>query len=131
VPPQDYPSSFYRTLGGAEVVRDWLRPPSRGLDLMRVHTVGPLVCRFAGRWGDAVVRTSLPSNRIARVLLSAAGPLSRVQHRPAGRSGALDDAPDRMPTSASESGCSAATWRTTSRSAQRPGTAAYQRANGY
>ena len=28
--PRKIPVVFYRTLGGAEVVRDWLRPPSRG-----------------------------------------------------------------------------------------------------
>jgi len=62
---------FYRTLGGAEVVRDWLRPPSRGprpharsIPLARWYAALPV----AGR--RLVVRTSLPSNRIARVLFS-------------------------------------------------------------
>jgi phage-related protein len=43
-----------------------------GLDLMRVQYSWPWVCRFARALGDGLweVRTSLPSNRIARVLFS-------------------------------------------------------------
>jgi len=67
---------FYRTQGGAEVVRDWLRSlddadrQAIGLDLMRVQyrwPVGMPLCRALGD-GLWEVRTSLPSNRIARVL---------------------------------------------------------------
>ena len=64
--------------GGAEVVRDWLRGlddadrQAAGLDLMRVQyrwPVGMPLCRALGD-GLGEVRTSLPSNRIARVLFS-------------------------------------------------------------
>ena len=75
-PPRKVPVVFYRTQAGAEVVRDWLRgleAPDRnaiGLDLMRVQfrwPIGMPLCRPLkdGLWE---VRTSLPSNRIARVL---------------------------------------------------------------
>jgi phage-related protein len=69
---------FYRTQGGAEVVRDWLRSlddadrQAVGLDLMRVQyrwPVGMPLCRGLGD-GLWEVRTSLPSNRIARVIFS-------------------------------------------------------------
>lgn len=69
---------FYRTQGGAEVVRDWLRSlddadrQAVGLDLMRVQyrwPVGMPLCRALGD-GLWEVRTSLPSKRIARVLFS-------------------------------------------------------------
>jgi phage-related protein len=74
--PRKIPLVFYRTAAGAEVVRDWLRDldaPDRqaiGLDLMRVQyrwPVGMPLCRALGD-GLWEVRTSLPSNRIARVL---------------------------------------------------------------
>lgn len=76
--PQKIPVVFYRTRGGAEVVRDWLRGlddadrQAIGLDLMRVQyrwPVGMPLCRALGD-GLWEVRTSLPSNRIARVLFS-------------------------------------------------------------
>jgi antitoxin HicB len=76
--PHKIPVVFYRTLGGAEVVRDWLRSlddadrQAVGLDLMRVQyrwPVGMPLCRSLGD-GLWEVRTSLPSNRIARVLFS-------------------------------------------------------------
>ena len=66
---------FYRTRGGAELVRDWLRflderdRNAIGLDLMRVQfrwPVGMPLCRALGD-GLWEVRTTLPSNRIARV----------------------------------------------------------------
>jgi phage-related protein len=69
---------FYRTQGGTEIVRDWLRSLDEtdrqavGLDLMRVQyrwPVGMPLCRALGE-GLWEVRTSLPSNRIARVLFS-------------------------------------------------------------
>lgn len=76
--PRKMPVVFYRTRAGAEVVRDWLRSlddadrQAVGLDLMRVQyrwPVGMPLCRSLsdGLWE---VRTSLPSNRIARVLFS-------------------------------------------------------------
>jgi hypothetical protein len=52
--PRKIPVVFYRTQGGAEVVRDWLRSlddadrQAVGLDLMRVPA-GRWVCRFAAR----------------------------------------------------------------------------------
>ena len=76
--PRKMPVVFYRTPGGAEVVRDWLRSLDEadrqavGLDLMRVQyrwPVGMPLCRALGD-GLWEVRTSLPSNRIARVLFS-------------------------------------------------------------
>lgn len=77
--PRKIPVVFYRTQGGAEVVRDWLRSLDEadrqavGLDLMRVQyrwPVGMPLCRALGD-GLWEVRTSLPSGRIARVLFSA------------------------------------------------------------
>ena len=70
------PLIFYRTSGGAEPVREWLRsldPADRdaiGQDLMRLQfrwPVGMPLCRplGAGLWE---VRTSLSNNRIARLL---------------------------------------------------------------
>lgn len=76
--PHKIPVVFYRTQGGSEVVRDWLRSLDDadrhvvGLDLMRVQyrwPVGMPLCRALGD-GLWEVRTSLPSNRIARVLFS-------------------------------------------------------------
>src|SRR6266852_270279 len=76
--PHKIPVVFYRTRGGAEVVRDWLRSlddvdrQAVGLDLMRVQyrwPVGMPLCRALGD-GLWEVRSSLPSNRIARVLFS-------------------------------------------------------------
>lgn len=77
-PPRKIPVMFYRTAAGAEVVRDWLRGLDEadrnaiGQDLMRVQyrwPVGMPLCRPLkdGLWE---VRSSLPSNRIARVLFS-------------------------------------------------------------
>jgi phage-related protein len=79
--PRKIPVVFYRTRGGAEVVRDWLRSLDAkdrnaiGLDLMRVQfrwPVGMPLCRALsdGLWE---VRTNLPSNRIARMLFSVHG----------------------------------------------------------
>ncbi|WP_311979974.1 type II toxin-antitoxin system RelE/ParE family toxin [Bradyrhizobium diazoefficiens] len=69
---------FYRTRGGAEVVRDWLRSlddadrQAVGLDLMRVQYRWPVGMPLCRPLGDGLweVRTSLPSSRIARVLFS-------------------------------------------------------------
>jgi phage-related protein len=69
---------FYRTRSGVETVRDWLRDlddgdrNAVGQDLMRVQyrwPVGMPLCRPLGE-GLWEVRSSLPSNRIARVLFS-------------------------------------------------------------
>jgi phage-related protein len=72
----EIPLTFYRTSGGVEPVREWLKSLDAadrnaiGQDLMRVQfrwPVGMPLCRplGAGLWE---VRTSLSSNRIARVL---------------------------------------------------------------
>ena len=74
--PRKIPVVFYRTRGGSEIVRDWLRALDErdrnaiGLDLMRIQfrwPVGMPLCRPMGE-GLWEVRTNLPSNRIARVL---------------------------------------------------------------
>ena len=72
------PAIFYRTAGGTEPVRDWLKGLSRedrriiGADIATVEfgwPVGMPVCRsIAGRKGLWEVRSDLPSNRIGRVL---------------------------------------------------------------
>ena len=76
--PSKIPVVFYRTRSGAEVVRDWIRGLDErdrnaiGQDLMRVQyrwPVGMPLCRSLGD-GLWEVRSSLPSNRIARVLFS-------------------------------------------------------------
>jgi len=70
------PLIFYRSSGGGEPVREWLKSLDAadrnaiGQDLMRVQfrwPVGMPLCRplGAGLWE---VRTSLSSNRIARLL---------------------------------------------------------------
>ncbi len=72
---------FYRTDMGAEVVRDWLRDLDErdrqaiGQDLMRVQyrwPVGMPLCRPRGD-GLWEVRSSLPSQRIARLLFCILG----------------------------------------------------------
>src|SRR3979409_2639245 len=76
--PHQIPVVFYRPRRGGAVVRDGLRRlddvdrQAVGLDLMRVQyrwPVGMPLCRALGD-GLWEVRTSLPSNRIARVLFS-------------------------------------------------------------
>src|SRR5436190_23015859 len=76
--PLKVPVIFYRTPAGTELVRDWLRGLDEGdrnaigQDLMRVQyrwPVGMPLCRSLGE-GLWEVRSSLPSNRIARVLFS-------------------------------------------------------------
>jgi phage-related protein len=86
--PQKIPVVFYRTRGGTEVVRDWLRGLDErdrnaiGQDLMRVQyrwPVGMPLCRPMGE-GLWEVRSDLPSNRIARVLFSVQGDKVLVLH---------------------------------------------------
>jgi len=69
---------FYRTAGGTEPVRDWLKAMDRvdrlevGADLQRVQyrwPVGMPLCRPLGH-GLWEVRTELPSRTIARVFIS-------------------------------------------------------------
>ena len=74
--PRKIPVVFYRTRGGTEVVRDWLRSLDArdrnaiGLDLMRVQFRWPVGMPLCRAMGDGLweVRTNLPGNRIARVL---------------------------------------------------------------
>jgi len=74
--PRKIPVVFYRTRGGREIVRDWLRALDEkernaiGLDLMRVQFRWPVGMPLCRAMGDGLweVRTSLPSNFIARVL---------------------------------------------------------------
>jgi len=71
------PLAFYRTAGGSEPVRDWLKAMARddrleiGADLQRVQyrwPVGMPLCRpmKGGLWE---VRTNLPTKTISRVLV--------------------------------------------------------------
>lgn len=74
--PRKIPLFFYQTIAGAEPVREWLRSLGTedrnviGQDLMRLQfrwPVGMPLCRPLGE-GLWEVRSSLPGNRIARVL---------------------------------------------------------------
>jgi phage-related protein len=72
----EIPVVFYRSVGGAEPVLDWLRrlPPDDrraiGTDLAAIQfgwPIGMPLCRPLGR-GLWEVRSTLPSRRIARLL---------------------------------------------------------------
>jgi len=80
-PPRTIPVVFYRTPAGGEVVLDWLKALDQadrniiGQDLMRVQfrwPVGMPLCRPLGG-GLWEIRSSLTSNRIARVLFCMSG----------------------------------------------------------
>lgn len=71
------PLVFYRSAGGREPVREWLKDMDRddrleiGADMQRVQyrwPVGMPLCRALGD-GLWEVRTSLPGNKIARVFI--------------------------------------------------------------
>ena len=75
--PNKIPLIFFRTLAGAEPVREWLKGlpeverQAIGRDLMRAQwrwPVGMPLCRAMGG-GLWEVRTDLPTRRTARVLL--------------------------------------------------------------
>ena len=74
--PRQIPVVFYRTRGGSEVVRDWLRALDEkernaiGLDLMRIQFRWPVGMPLCRSMGDGLweIRTNLPSNRIARII---------------------------------------------------------------
>ena len=78
VSPQKTPLIFFRTASGSEPVREWLKdlPPEdrreMGKDLMRAQWRWPVGMPFCRPMGDGLweIRTDLPSNRIARVLLA-------------------------------------------------------------
>ena len=73
--PHKTPVVFYRTSGGAELVRDWLKALDEadraviGQDLMRVQFRWPVGMPLCRPLGDGLweVRSDLASNRIARV----------------------------------------------------------------
>ena len=76
-PPRKVPLVFFRNSAGSEPVREWLQGLSEaerhaiGTDLLRAQwrwPVGVPLCRPMGR-GLWEVRTDLPSNRTARVLI--------------------------------------------------------------
>ncbi len=70
------PAAFFRTAGGREVVRDWLKTlpvPDRkaiGDDVRTVEFGWPLGMPLVRPLGDGLheIRTRLPSRRIARVI---------------------------------------------------------------
>ena len=75
--PQKIPLLFFRTLAGAEPVREWLKELPQverqaiGKDLLRAQwrwPAGMPLCRPLGE-GLWEVRTDLPTKRTARVLL--------------------------------------------------------------
>jgi phage-related protein len=75
--PQKIPLVFYRGGSGKEPVREWLKDldaadrQAVGQDLMRAQwrwPVGMPLCRAMGQ-GLWEMRTELPNNRVARVLL--------------------------------------------------------------
>lgn len=76
--PRKMPVVFYRTRGGIDVVRNWLRALDErdrnaiGQDLMRVQYRWPVGMPLCRPMGDGLweVRSELPSGRIARVLFS-------------------------------------------------------------
>jgi len=73
----EVPVRFYRTEGGGSPVLDWLRGLDKddrraiGLDLMRVQFGWPIGRPLVGSLKDGLweVRSSLPSQRIARLIL--------------------------------------------------------------
>jgi phage-related protein len=73
----EIPVRFYRTVGGAEPVLDLLRSLEKrdrrtiGLDLMRVQFGWPIGMPLVRNLKDGLweVRSSLPSDRIARLIL--------------------------------------------------------------
>lgn len=74
---KEIPVRFYRTEAGRAPVLDWLRGLDKddrhaiGLDLMRVQFGWPVGRPLAGSLKDGLweVRSSLPSQRIARLIL--------------------------------------------------------------
>lgn len=78
--PKIIHARFYRSAGGAEPVRDWLKAMSVedrrqiGVDIMKVELGWPIgmpTCKPLGR-GLWEVRSDLPGNRIARVIFAVA-----------------------------------------------------------
>jgi phage-related protein len=75
--PKKIPLIFFRTLGGNEPVREWLKElPSEdrqmiGMDLLRAQWRWPAGMPLCRAMGDGLweIRTDLPSNRTARTLI--------------------------------------------------------------
>ena len=75
--PAKTPLVFYRAVGGAEPVREWLLSlgdldrRAIGQDLMRAQWRWPVGMPLCRPMGDGLweVRTDLPNNRIARVMV--------------------------------------------------------------
>jgi hypothetical protein len=65
------PARFYRTIGGAEPVRDWLKglnPSDRrivGADIKESEFDWPSACRFAGPWATAFGKFEAISHKVA------------------------------------------------------------------
>jgi phage-related protein len=86
--PRKLPILFYRTRGGTELVRNWLRSlddkdqNTIGLDLLRVQFRWPVGMPLCRAMGDGLweMRTNLPSNRIARLLFCVTGGRILVLH---------------------------------------------------
>jgi phage-related protein len=76
IKPQKIPLVFYRTRGGSEPVREWLKSlpdadrKALGLDLGRVQYRWPIGMPLCKPMGDGLweARTALASQRIARIL---------------------------------------------------------------
>ena len=75
--PLEIPVRFYRTASGREPVREWLRHLQKeerrviGLDLMKVQFGWPIGMPLVRSMKDGLweVRSTLPSRKIARVIL--------------------------------------------------------------
>jgi phage-related protein len=75
--PREIPVRFYRTAAGREPVPEWLRTLDKedrraiGLDLMRVQFGWPIGMPLVRSLKDGLweVRSTLPSRRIARLML--------------------------------------------------------------
>ncbi len=75
--PLEIPVRFYRTASGREPVREWLRHLDKeerrviGLDLMKVQFGWPIGMPLVRSLKDGLweVRSTLPSRKIARVIL--------------------------------------------------------------
>ena len=75
--PQKIPLIFYRTVAGREPVREWLQRLDEaerqeiGKDLLRAQWRWPIGMPLCRPMGDGLweIRTDLPTNRTARVLL--------------------------------------------------------------
>jgi phage-related protein len=86
--PARIPVVFYRTASGTEVVKEWLRKLDEearsaiGQDLMRVQYRWPVGMPLCRPLGDKLweLRSSLPGNRIARMIFSVAGDRIVVLH---------------------------------------------------